>query len=32
MGLLQAPHELGRAEAAVAFADDGNGRVPKLVF
>src|SRR5262245_66375764 len=31
MGLLQAPHELGRAEATVAFADDGNGHIPELV-
>src|SRR5262252_6269990 len=31
MGLLQAPHEFGRSEAAVAFADNGNGHIPKLV-
>src|SRR5262245_59221942 len=30
VGLLQAPYELCRAEPAIAFADDGNGNVPKL--
>src|SRR5262249_21777745 len=32
VGLLQASHELGRAKATIAFADDGNRHVPKLVL